>query len=154
MKRFNQAAVAILGATLAGSAFARYQDSYFDYARVLSVNPIAASQTSDPVTREECWDEPTQQFHPGSTAQRQLPPQVDDRTGQVITRTETVQEDGYYTRASQQHCRTRTEMREQPVIAYDVVYSYGHQDYHDRIAHDPGSRVRVHVDNGYVEIAE
>ena len=41
-----------------------------------------------------------------------------------------------------------------PDVFFDVVYDYRNQEYHDRIRHEPGSSVRVHVENGYVEIAE
>jgi len=34
------------------------------------------------------------------------------------------------------------------------VFRYRGQDFHERMSHDPGSRVRVHVDNGYVEVVE
>jgi len=157
MKMVNQAAVAILGTSLlAGSAFARWDDSYFDYARVLSVNPVVANQDSEPVTHQECWSEPVQEYHPGLSAQRTLPPTVDEDTGTVTRRTVSIQESGYYTHEAKERCRERTDYRQQQptVMAWDVVYRYHGQDYHDRIAHDPGSRVRVHVDNGYVEVAE
>ena len=63
---------------------------------------------------------------------------------------------GYYTRSYEDKCQTHTEYRPGPqhTVAYDVVYRYDGQEYHDRMSHDPGSRVRVHVDNGYVAIAE
>jgi len=156
MKVVNQAAVAILGTTLlAGSAFARWDDSYFDYARVLSVNPVVTGENSEPVTQQECWSEPVEQFRPGTTTQRTLPPVVDESTGTVTTRTVSIREEGYYARDAKERCRTRTDYRQQPTItAWDVVYRYHGQDYHDRIGHDPGSRIRVHVDNGYVEVAE
>ena len=155
MKHTHRIAVAVLGALVTGSAFARYADSYFDYAQVLSVKPIVASESSRPVTREECWSEPVENFHPGMTAERQLPPEVDETTGAVTTRTVSIKKDGYYTRDEDERCRTRTDVQQQQsVVAFDVVYSYHNQAYHDRIAHDPGARLRVHVDDGYVEVAE
>ena len=54
------------------------------------------------------------------------------------TRTVSIQEDGYYARDAKERCRTRTDYREhETVAAWDVVYRYHGQDYHDRIGHDP-----------------
>ena len=71
-------------------------------------------------------------------------------------RTEVVDRGGYYTRQYEDKCEVKTDYQpgEPRTLAYDVVYRYDGQDYHQRMSHDPGSRVRVHVDNGYVEIAE
>src|SRR5258708_32821557 len=61
MKRISQTVVAAVGMALAGSAFAaRYvadDPYYFDYARVMRVDRVVA-QDNQPVTREECWQEP------------------------------------------------------------------------------------------------
>jgi len=153
MKRLSQSIVAILGLMLAGSAFARYQDSYFDYARVVSVDRIVIPP-SEPRTTEECWKEPVQQSsYPGTSYRRDLPPVVTN-DGEVASRTEYVQEGGYTERTVEEHCRERRTASLPPEVFYDVVYDYRNQEYHDRIRHDPGSSVRVHVENGYVEIAE
>src|SRR5512143_3756860 len=115
MKVVNQAAVAILGTTLlAGSAFARWDDSYFDYARVLSVNPVVAGEragfeSGEPVRHQECWSEAGEEYRPGTTVQHTLPPVVDESTGTVTTRTVSIREDGYYARDAKERCRTRTD---------------------------------------------
>jgi uncharacterized protein YcfJ len=155
MKRVNLVAIAVLGTLLAGPALARYENSFFDYARVLSVDRVATQAgNGENVIREDCRQEPVDQHHPGMVVQRELPPVVDEATGERIVTTRTEEVDGYDTRSYQERCSAQTEYRQPQTVAFDVVYRYNHQDYHDRIGHNPGSRVRVHVDNGYVEIAE
>jgi uncharacterized protein YcfJ len=158
MKHVNLAAVAFLGMVVAGPALARYTDSYFDYARVLQVDRVA-TQAGDGanVAREECWQEPIEQRQPGVVYHRELPTVVEHTAdgGRVVTtRTQDVEHYPTTTRSYAERCREEVEYRQPQTVAYDVVYRYHGQDYHDRIGHDPGSSVRVHVDNGYVEIAE
>ena len=164
MKRVTQAVIAALGLTVGVSAFARYdeddvrmrvRDSFYDYARVTNVDRIVA-QDSKPVTREDCWKEPHDDYHPGTTYRREIQESVPGNYNDTAVRTEVVDRGGYYTRHYEDKCETRTEYQSGPqrTVAYDVVYRYDGQDYHDRMSHDPGSRVRVHVDNGYVAIAE
>jgi len=158
MRYVNLAAVAFLGIAAAGPALARYEGSYFDYARVIDVDRVA-TQIGDGanVTREECWQEPVEQRRPGMVYRRELPPEVEQTAdgGRVVTtRTEEVQNYATTARGYEERCRENVEYRQPQTVAFDVVYRYHGQDYHDRIGHDPGSRVRVHVDNGYVEIAE
>ncbi|HEX6834459.1 MAG TPA: hypothetical protein VF132_13060 [Rudaea sp.] len=142
MKRVNQAIMAAVGLALAGSAFAAY-DSYFDYARVTHVDRIV-QQSDEPVTRQECWNEPRDMTRQTSVNE----PTSDGYHTETATTTTT-------TRTYEQRCRTSTEYVQQPQqIAFDVAYRYGGQEYHDRMSHAPGPRVRVHVENGDVELAE
>jgi uncharacterized protein YcfJ len=158
MRHVKLAAVAFLGMVAAGPALARYEQSYFDYAHVLSVDRVATQiGNGSNVTRQECWQEPVEQHQPGMVYHRELPPVVEhtaDGARVVTTRTEDVENAPTTTRSYEERCRENVEFRQPQTFAFDVVYRYRGQDYHDRIGHDPGSSVRVHVDNGYVEIAE
>lgn len=162
MSRVTQAVIAALGLTLGASAFARYdpddlrvRDSFFDYARVINVDRIVQSE-SQPVTREDCWKEPREEYHPGTTYQRQTEQPIPGSYNSSVVRNETVEKPGYYTRKDEERCETRTEYQSMTphTVAFDVTYRYDGQDYQDRMSHDPGSRVRVHIDNGYVQVAE
>jgi uncharacterized protein YcfJ len=164
MKRVTQTVIVALGLAVAGSAFARYDeddvrmrvhDSFFDYARVINVDRII-EQDKQPVSREECWKEPHEDYHPGTTYRREIQETVPGSYNDTAVRTEVVDKGGYYTHRYEDRCETRTEYESGPqrTVAFDVVYRYDGQDYHDRMKHEPGSRVRVRVDNGYVQIAE
>jgi hypothetical protein len=154
MKRISQTLVAALGLALAGSAFARYeQDPYFyDYARVVATDRIV-SQDSQPVTREDCWQEPLDSDSSMTTPSRVVESTRVSNDG-TVRRVETTKKD--YDEGYQEHCRQHTDYTaEAPkFVGYDVVYRYRGQDYHDRISYNPGSRVRVRVQDGYVSIAE
>ena len=165
MKRVTKSVVATLGLALLGSAcasdrYVRYEnsgDSYFDYARVERVDRVI-NTVSEPVKRRECWNEPRTEYHPGATYRRDelSTPVVTSVDGTPVARTDVVESGGYYTQGYEQQCRSRTDYdaTTQRVVGYDVVYNYRGEDYHDRMSHDPGARVRVHVENGYVEVAE
>jgi hypothetical protein len=157
MKRVSQAIVAALGISLAGSAFAYFRDgSYFDFARVQRVDRIVA-MADEPRTKEECWNQPRTEYHPGADYRREtvIPTEDEDGIAQTVVRDDVVERGGYTTTDYERVCQTRTEHAEsQQVIGFDVVYSYRGQDYHERLDHDPGRSVRVHVDHGYVELAE
>ncbi len=159
MKRVTQAIVAALGLGLAGSAFAFFRDgSYFDYAHVDRVDRILATVDQPLTTREECWNEPRTEYHPGAEVRREtVVPEtavIDGR--QTLVRSDVIEhDDGYTTTDYQRVCRTHTEQAQtRQVVGYDVVYNYHGELFHDRIDHDPGRSVRVHVDHGYVELAE
>jgi uncharacterized protein YcfJ len=158
MRCVNLAAVACLGLVVAGPALARYEQSYFDYAHVLSVDRVVSQAgDGDNVIREECRQEPVEQHRPGMVYHRDLPPVVEETpSGEriVTTRSEDVQHTPTTVRSYEERCHEQVEYRQPQTVAFDVVYRYRGQDYHDRIGHDPGSNVRVHVDNGYVEVAE
>ena len=157
MKHLSQAVVAGLGIALAGSAVAYSRAaSYFDYARVQRVDPVVAS-VDEPQTREECWTEPRTEYHP-EYRREVVAPSADDDDAVVaapVVRREIVETGGYARTTNQRICQTRTARVTEPkVIGYDVVYTYRGEDYRDRLDHDPGRSVRVHVDSGYVETAE
>jgi hypothetical protein len=140
MKRVtNQAIVATLGIGLAGSALAYPRgDSYFDFARVQRVDRIVADVDQPPTRRETVAPE---------TAV------IDGR--QTLVRSDVVERDGYTTTDVQRVCRTYTQHAQaRQVVGYDVVYNYRGESFHDRLDHDPGRTVRVHVDHGYVDLAE
>ncbi|HZP67068.1 MAG TPA: hypothetical protein VFB32_12240 [Rudaea sp.] len=152
MKRISQAAIAAIALTLAGSAFARYGEGpyYFDSARVVRVDRII-EPGSEPVSREECWQEPSDAS--GTTRESQ----VFERThvdNDGVVRNDIVQvrsEEPQYV----QKCRIRTEYADaSKVLGYDVVFRYHGEDFHDRMNHDPGTQVRVRVQDGYVQLAE
>lgn len=158
MKRITQVIVTALGISLAGSAFAYYRDgSYFDFARVDRVDRLLAI-TDQPQARKECWDQPRTEYHPGADYRRNIVEPIYDEDGspqQTAVRTDVVETGGYTTTSNERVCQTRTASIEtQQVVGYDVVYSYRGQDYHERMDHDPGRSVRVHIDHGYVELAE
>jgi hypothetical protein len=160
MKRISigKAIVAALGISLAGSAFAYYRDgSYFDFAHVDRVDRLLAT-TDQPQASTQCWDQPRTEYHPGADYRRDtVEPAIDEdgKPTQVVTHSDVVESGGYSTTRNQRVCQTRTaHVETQQVVGYDVVYSYRGQDYHERMDHDPGRSVRVHVDHGYVELAE
>jgi len=164
MKRVTQTVIAALGLAVGVSAFARYdddevrmrvRDSFYDFARVINVDRIIEQQ-DQPVTREECWKEPRDDYHPGTTYRREIQESTPNGYNSTAVRTEVVDRGGYYTRHYEDKCETKTAYQpgEQRTVAYDVVFRYDGQDFHERMSHDPGSRVRVHVGSGYVEIAE
>lgn len=152
MKRVSQAIMAALGLVIGGSALAAY-DSYFDYARVMQVDKIVENSAEQPITRQECWNEPRDEYHPTAAYRSESIP-IGDGEDRVI-RTRSTNDAGYYTRTYEQHCRTQTDYAPaHPQVAFDVVYRYNGEDFHDRMIRPPGSQVRVHVENGYVELAE
>jgi len=164
MIRVTQAVIAALGLAIAGSALARYddddvrmrvRDSFYDYARVINVDRIV-EPVNQPVSREDCWKEPRDEYHPGTTYRRDVEQPLPGSYNSTAVRSEYVETQGYYTRNYNERCETRTEYQPtaQRTVAFDVVYRYRGQDFHDRMSREPGSRVRVHVDNGYVELAE
>ena len=153
MKRVTQAIVATLGFGLAGSAFAYYSgDSYFDYARVQRVDRIVATVDQPPTTREECWNEPRTEYHRRDTVVPETA-FIDGR--QTVVRSDVVEHDGYTTTDYQRVCRTRTQQAmAKQIVGYDVVYNYRGELFHDRLDHDPGRTVRVHVDHGDVSLVD
>lgn len=159
MKSVTQAIVATLGLSLAGSALAyeRETDSYFDYAHVDSVDRVV-TVVDQPTTRQECWNEPRQEYHPGADYRRENigPTVITTANGdQTVVHDQVVESGGYYTQGYEQKCRTSTDYAQsQRVVGYDVVYTYRGEDYHDRLNHDPGTSVRVRIDHGYVAVAE
>jgi hypothetical protein len=158
MKNLTQTIVAVLGIAAAGTAMAYSRaDSYFDFARVDRVDRLLAT-TEHPETRQECWTEPHSEYHPGANYRRDTVVPVYDEDGDrgaAVVHSDVVETGGYTTTEPQRVCQSRTaQVQTRQVVGYDVVYTYRGQDYHDRMDHDPGRSVRVHVDHGYVELAE
>ena len=157
MKRTSQAVIAALGLAMTGSAFAYRDASYIDYARVDRVDRIV-EVGDQPQSLRECWDQPRTEYHPGANYHREtvLPSADEDgNPGSTVIRDDVVESGGYNSTGYERVCQTRTaRVPNQRVLGYDVVYTYRGQDYHDRLDHDPGRSVRVHVDHGYVEVAE
>ena len=96
MIRITQTVIAALGLAVAGSALARYdddemrmrvRDSFFDHARVINVDRIVATE-DQPVSREECWKEPKDEYHPGSTYRREIEESVPGSYNDTAVRTE------------------------------------------------------------------
>lgn len=158
MKYLSHAVIAALGLGVAASAAAYDYDrsSYFDYAHVERVDRIVNVE-SQPVNRQECWQEPRDEYHPGVQYQREeLSPSVEiSANGRETVHSEVVERGGYVTRRLEEKCVSHMDYDQSPrTVAYDVVYAYRGQEFHDRMNHDPGTSVRVRVDHGYVEVAE
>jgi len=164
MKSMTKSVVATLGLALLGTAcasdhYVRYEnsgDSFFDYAKVERVDRVVDT-VREPVNRRECWNEPRSEYHPSAAYRRDevAPTVVTNVDGTTVVHSDVVESGGYYTQTYEHQCRTRTDFdTNSRVVAYDVVYNYRGEDYHDRMNHDPGARVRVHIENGYVEVAE
>jgi hypothetical protein len=162
MRTIQQAIVAALGIGIAATAFAYDYDydrgGYFDRAHVDRVDRIV-SVVSQPVNRQECWQEPRDEYHPGVQYRREdLGPAVEIGTNgsaSTTVRGQVIESGGYATRRLEEKCVTHMDYDQTPqAIGYDIVYSYRGEQYHDRMDHDPGNSVRVHVYNGYVELAE
>src|SRR5947208_8023094 len=116
MKRVTQTVIAALGLAVGASAFARYdddevgmrtRDSFYDYARVMNVDRIIEQQ-EQPVTREECWKEPHEEYHPGTTYRREIQ-ETPSGYHSTAVRTEVVDRGGYYSRRYDDKCETKTE---------------------------------------------
>lgn len=164
MKRVTKSVVATLGLALFGTAcaadrYVRYErgdDAFFDYAHVERVDRVV-DRVSAPVTQRECWNEPRTEYRPGASYRREevTPMVVSSVDGTPVVRSEVVESGGYYVQTYEQQCRSRTGYdTAQRVVGYDVVFNYRGEDYHERMNHDPGDRVRVRVENGYVDVAE
>jgi hypothetical protein len=154
MKRMNQAIVAALGFAIAGPVLA---SNFYDRAWVERVDRIVAI-VDQPQSATQCWDQPRSEYHPGADYRRDtVVPTYDNygnRTDAVI-HSDVVESGGYTTTQVQRVCQTQTQHQEaRQVMGYDVVYRWRGQDYHDRMDHDPGRWVKIHIQDGYVELAE
>ncbi len=156
MKIISQTIITALGIGLAVSASAYEHGGYFDYAHVDRVDRVV-NQVEQPVRRQECWQEPRDEYHPGANYRRDdlgSAVEIDARGGQTV-HGEVVENGGYVTHRLEENCVSHIDYSPaQQTVGYDVVYTYRGQDYHDRMSHDPGTSVRVHIDHGYVELAE
>jgi len=151
MKLVSKALVAAIGVCMAGPLIAR---TYVDYAPVTRVDRLL--EVVDAAgTKQECWSEPHTQIQPGAEYRRETvePDRVNPDGSVTKVRHELIQK-GLRTEV-ERVCQTQVEnVPETRVLGYEVVYRYRGQDYRARIDHDPGSRVRVQVDEGYIALAE
>ena len=173
MKRTLLSLGLVAGAALAGPAAAAYYDRgvEYDYARVLSVDPIY-DEYAAPAHREVCYDQPVyrrasgsatpaivgaivggvvgNQF--GSGSGRDAATVAGALLGGSIARDSQRRDgyrDGYYDRrpAYAQRCEVRTDYeRRAEIVGYDVEYEYNGRIGHTRTETHPGRRIRVAVD--------
>lgn len=173
MKRTLLSLGLVAGAALAGPAAAAYYDRgvEYDYARVLSVDPIY-DEYATPAHREVCYDEPVyhrarrdsatpaivgaivggaigNQF--GSGSGRDAATVAGALLGGSIAR-DNARRDRYYGydrgyRGYAQRCEVRTDyQRRAEIVGYDVEYEYNGRIGHTRTETHPGRRIRVAVD--------
>ena len=170
MKRTLLSLGLVAGAALAGPAAAAYYDRgvEYDYARVLSVDPIY-DEYAAPAHREVCYDQPVyrrasgsatpaivgaivggvvgNQF--GSGSGRDAATVAGALLGGSIAR-DNAYRNGYYDRGYPtyaQRCEVRTDYeRRAEIVGYDVEYEYHGRVGHTRTATHPGRRIRVAVD--------
>ena len=172
MKRTLLSLGLVAGVALAGPAAAAYYDRgvEYDYARVLSVDPIY-DEYARPVGREVCYDEPVyysrrgsgtptivgaivggaigNQF--GSGSGRDAATVAGALLGGSIARDSQRRSDYYgYDRGHRgyaQRCEVRTDyQRQAEIVGYDVEYEYNGRIGHTRTDTHPGRRIRVAVD--------
>lgn len=163
------AAVAGVGTVQAGPPSRTADGGFFDYADVVRVEPIVRQvRVSQP--REECWEEEVPVYEGGY---RSATPMIlggilggvvgstvgkgDGRTAATVAGTvlggSIGRDVGQAHRrepaatAVEARCRQVTDYREEERIeGYDVTYRYRDAHYTTRLPHDPGPRLRVHVD--------
>jgi len=182
MKRFHTTLALALGLTLAGPALAWHDDYYshdrddrFDYARVVSVEPIV--ERSRAVDREVCYDEPVDRYEPRYTSRHDnggatvLGALIGGALGNTVghgdgRKAATIagaviggsighdasrrdyDRGGYVVHDYETRCHTETNYdggRE--VTGYTVTYRYDGRTYTTTLDHDPGARIRVNVDS-------
>ena len=149
MKLVSKSLIAALGVCLAGPLLAR---TYVDYAPVTRVDRLL--EVVDTPVATECWSEPRTEIQPGAEYRRETvePDRVNPDGSITKVRRELIQK-GLRTDV-ERVCQTEAANPETRVVGYNVVYRYRGAEFRDRLDHDPGSRVRVQVDDGYVAIAE
>ena len=151
MKTVCKAMAAALGLCVAGPLLAR---TYVDYAPVTRVDRLL-EVVDAPAATKECWSEPRTEIQPGAEYRRETvePDRINPDGTITKVRRELIQK-GLRTDV-ERVCQTQAETVPQTrVIGYEVVYRYGGDEFRDRMDHDPGSRVRVQVEDGYVAVAE
>jgi uncharacterized protein YcfJ len=154
----------------------RHSGPVYDYARVLSAEPIVRYVTvTTPV--KECWDDveyyTVDRRTPGTAGStlfgaiiggvighqfgggrgNDVATALGSVVGAAIGNSSAKRAQAYNgyrsTRYSRPvtHCKTNYRSREEERIdGYDVVYRYNGQKYATRTRHDPGSRLRIRVD--------
>ena len=159
--------------TVSASGYAQRSGPTYDYAQVISAQPIVRYVTVKTPVRE-CWQETeyyTVRHRPYGSAGRTLVGAVlggvvghqfgsgrgnDAATvagtliGAAVANDSARRRDGYaYEERSRPitRCETRLNEREEERIdGYDVVYRYKGQKYATRMPHDPGRKLRIRVD--------
>ncbi|HET6604999.1 MAG TPA: glycine zipper 2TM domain-containing protein [Xanthomonadaceae bacterium] len=183
MKRALAATLAIAGLSVGGSAIAEHEydgrggfrdaGAYYDYAEVLSVDPVI-DYIREPATRRECWEEPVYYRRGGYYRDRdRTPGLVGAIVGGVIgnqfgsgrgrdaatvygaalgySAARDAQRDRYYYggrpyRTYETRCDVRRDYRpDERVVGYEVTYDYNGQIGRVRTSHHPGDTIRVRV---------
>ena len=176
---FTKASISLAAFTLmlgtnswAGPGESRYRDAQYDYARVISSEPIVRYVTVKTPVRE-CWQE-TEYYEVdrgrrGNTAGTVLGAGIGGVVGHQFgsgrgndaatvagtligaaigndaTRQSARQVERY--ERPVERCETRiSETREERIDGYRVVYRYKGQRYSTRMPYDPGKELRVRVD--------
>ncbi|MEO8670922.1 MAG: glycine zipper 2TM domain-containing protein [Tahibacter sp.] len=153
----------------------RYEEARFDWARVVRVDPVV-ERSRVPVADRYCYDEPVEVYEPGYRTHRNggtvagaliggalgnLAGKGDGRKAATIAgaliggsighdsdrRHGDGYRDGRYATAYEQRCEQRTSWRgSDEIVGYDVSYRYDGRLYHTQMNYNPGSRIRVRVD--------
>lgn len=151
----------------------RHKNKFFDYARVIEVQPVY-KQVKVSLPRTECWDEHrrrpvTREVHNGNTSENMI---VGGIIGGVIghqlgggsgkdaatlagtligaavghdNSRRTVQT-GEYRIEHRERCETHVDYRlEERQDGYRVTYRYHGEVFHTRMAQHPGKRIRIKV---------
>lgn len=163
-------AIAALGLTTQVQARGdRSGGDYFDYAKVVEVEPIIRLVRVE-IPRRECWDEEVPVYHSGY--QSATPMILGGIIGGVVGNTmgkghgkdaatvagtilggsigrdighQNQRPSGYHT-VTETRCEQRVDYREEERIdGYRVTYVYNGERYTARMPQDPGKRVRVRV---------
>lgn len=154
---------------LAGHPSARESNEHFDYAKVVSAEPIVR-QVRVSIPREECWEEEVPVYHSGYRSA--TPMILGGIIGGVVGNTvgkgrgrdaatvagtilggsvgrdvghDRQRPDGYSI-AQETRCRQVVDYRdEERIEGYWVTYRYQGEDYVTRMQSEPGNRIRVRV---------
>ena len=178
MKRANMislTAVVVLATAMPASAGHKSgrSDAYFDYAKVISTEPIYRTVRIETPERE-CWDEPVTIYHPPG-GYRSMTPMIlggiggaaignqfghgygseigaiasgilGASVGRDIQHNYRMRQPGHATTHYETRCDVRSSWHEeQRLDGYRVEYRYNGRTYHTTMDHNPGDRVRVNV---------
>ncbi len=172
-RKLNVAAIASVGLLMTGNAFADHGRAMYDYAKVISTQPLVRYVTvTEPV--RECWEEMEyytvdrnargrggatligaviggvvgHQF--GSGRGNDAATVAGTLIGAAIGNDASRRNHGHTVERHGrpvQRCATRYEERqEERIDGYRVTYRYHGQKYVTEMPYDPGNRIRVRVD--------
>ncbi|OGT19238.1 MAG: hypothetical protein A2V90_08810 [Gammaproteobacteria bacterium RBG_16_57_12] len=148
-------------------------DAFYDYAKVVNVEPISRLVTVS-VPRQECWEEevsyPSERVYQTDAAGNMILGGIiggvignrfgdgDGQKAATLAGTligasighdnaqRRVTGDSGYRRGSEQRCRTQYQQTsEQRIDGYRVTYRYKGELFTDRLSYDPGERMRVRI---------